>query len=309
MAKRKYYKILKDGRSFCGGRLTWSLPSRGKPGDWHEVEGELVRCCNGLHLTSEPIYMRSPGTICYEAEYEGDAIGPFHDELVVRRCRLVRRVPWPEFRSEEKPDPEPAKDSEAMQLLRHVWKSVRGHTWRAINDSMQHALRLAIESGMQFGPDDFAEIDRDFSAGYWLGIEMAYARACDGPHGPNASAYQAIEKRLGRKPFIVHSSAKGKRWDPDSPPGPKVRLRVGTRFDWHINLKDRVVVEVTSFNDEEKSLIACSYKEAEPDKCGERKIDRRFRITHEDIAAYHAAIREFRKSRTEQTETAAASSE
>jgi hypothetical protein len=68
---RHYYKILKNGRSCNGGKMTWSLPKDGVPGKWHEVTGDLVRCQNGLHLTSEPSYRlerSEPLLACYLAE-------------------------------------------------------------------------------------------------------------------------------------------------------------------------------------------------------------------------------------------------
>jgi hypothetical protein len=295
MAKA-YYKILKEGRSCNGGKLTWSLPKNRKPGDWHEVAGDLERCKNGLHLTSEPTYYRDPGKSCYLAEIEGETVGPYGDELVCRKIRLVRFVPWKELVPDgdgAKPEP-PAKTerSPAYRLLAHVWKHEgdgMGKSWARINDAMQMALKLAITSGMKFDPEDFASFSKDFNSGYWIGDgEHYYAMACarDRQHGANASAYQSYEHWRGRKPFIVAEEAREG--------ATRIRLCVGQRFDWHIKLKTEAKVIVTSFDDHatQPCLIACSYKDA-----ARSKIDKRFKITHEDIVNYHAAIREASKAK------------
>lgn len=294
---KTYYKILQDGRSCNGGNLTWSLPQykggRWHPGEWHEVDSRPLHLCrHGLHLTSEPTYRRTSTTQCYEAEFDGEIIGPFGDELVVRKCRLVRRVQWSEFKIAVERDPEPQKDSPALTLLRHVWKNIDYRSHALANDAMQRALSLAIESGMEFGVDDFAAIKAEFRPQYWLNMESAYSRACaaDRAHGENTSAYKAIEKHLGRKPFLVV---------PNAHAASKIRLCEGRRFDWHIDLKQRIRVTVTSFADDQSAVIACSYK-VPNDGSYERKIDRRFRITHDDIAGYHKAIREAKaKSKSE----------
>lgn len=289
-AKKRYYKILIDGRSFNGGRLTWSLPRNGKPGEWHEVEGELKRCANGLHLTSEPTYRRVTSSVCYLAEHEGEVIGPFGDELVVRKCRLVRRVPWPELKTSDPEAPSEDKgDSPALVLLKHVWKSQgegAGNSWRRLNSAMQVALRLAIESGFRFDPGDFSTFSAEFNAGYWWGDqEHYYSLACEGPHGPNPSAIKAIEAWKKRRPWIVMEDA-GE---------PKVRPHVGSRFRWfddpeNPSPKGRHWAIVTSFNDKDDRLVACSYKDSD-----RSKIDRRFAIAREDVAAYHKAIARLKK--------------
>lgn len=282
-AKDKWYKVLERGKSFHGGTLKWSLPTKEGPGEWHEVSGDLVRCENGLHLTTDPLTLRpktSPKTVrCYEAEFVGDTLPLKEHELVVRRCRLVREVPWSEL-----------APSAALVLLSHVWKAEGaahgGHSWRRLNDAMRTALFLAIDAGMTFDDSDFRKIAHKFNSGYWLDIEYAYKHACGeqqgGNHGPNPTAIHAIESHLGRTPFLIarepnHGS-------------PKDRICVGSRFSWHIDMKNRVYVTVTSFAADQSHVVACSYKEREPGR-NERKVDRMFRITHDDLAAYHAAIR------------------
>jgi hypothetical protein len=88
----KYYKVLRNGRSFHGGDMAWSLPDGDTPGEWHEVTGALSLCRHGLHLTSEPAKWWAPDASAFEAEYEGDLVTDGGDKVAVRRCRLVRRV-------------------------------------------------------------------------------------------------------------------------------------------------------------------------------------------------------------------------
>lgn len=196
--------------------------------------------------------------------------------------------------------------SPALGLLDYVWKNVPYDSHREMNAAMQVALRLAVESRMEWAIGDCKHIGDNYRPGYWMGEqgwEPSYARACDGPHGPNPSAIKAIEAHLGRKPFIVRRTA-GE--------AVTIRLHVGAQFHWHDNMKARVNVEVTSFSTKKVKgkgkdakevkvpcVVACSYKYT--GKSCERKIDRVFKISHDDIAAYHKAIRDHEKTKAKAT--------
>jgi hypothetical protein len=295
----KLYKILKKGQSCNGGDMVWSLPKRGKPGDWHEVKGTLMRCENGFHLTDRPLSYRGEGRSAYEVEFDGDISEPRGNEYVARKVRLIRHVPWKELlpvgdgMEDEPKDP---GTSPALVLLDHVWKTQgdgMGKSWARLNSAMQVALNLAIEHGIRFDEDDFVYVTKNFRPGYWLNWEKAYSRACAllRAHGENPSAIKAIEKHLNRKPFIVAEKPHIK--------SSKIRLCEGRRFSWHVKLKTRVNVTVTSFTtlpDGTPAVIACSYKPYDPNES--RKIDKRFTITHAAIAEYHNAIRDFAKAQT-----------
>lgn len=101
----KYYKVLVNGRSCNGGHAEWSLPKkRGngtwKPGDWMpEVQGPLVLCASGYHLTREPALWWQEGAECYVAEWDGEHVGDGVDKITVRRCRLLRRLTAAELAS------------------------------------------------------------------------------------------------------------------------------------------------------------------------------------------------------------------
>lgn len=90
----KYYKVLVDGKSCHGGTLTWSLPVDGNPGEWHNVDGKITLCENGLHVTTNPTHWWKDGCTVYEVEIDGE-IGGRNDEkckLVVPKVRLLVAV-------------------------------------------------------------------------------------------------------------------------------------------------------------------------------------------------------------------------
>ncbi len=89
------YKILVQGQSCHGGSLDWSLPHDGQPGEWHEVQGELVKCRKGIHLTDDPAQWWKPGCTIYPVEAEG-VVGSCEDDadrkVVAHRVRLLREL-------------------------------------------------------------------------------------------------------------------------------------------------------------------------------------------------------------------------
>lgn len=186
------------------------------------------------------------------------------------------------------------RDSQAIQLLDLVWRSVNSalpHSWTRVNGSMRQALFLALTSGMEFADDDFAVMSSRFNSGRWLGcdIESFYRIAVE---LGDSRAWKAFEKANGRKPFILDGT----------------RMFVGREFEWR---GDRV--KCTSFRDAplqaQPSFTAVSYvgwtaEENQPPRkfrdiggtgqdvrnsssvAGdryERKIRRRFTITHADL--------------------------
>lgn len=284
------YKVLADGKSCSGGDLVWSLPSDdGKPGNWHEVEGPLVQCKNGLHLTPDPgnVWGQHHAPEAYLVEAEGVEIGdPTRDwEVVARRVRLVRRLTWAELaefgitpdgidhghkhqRTTAKkryPAPAPLAErgpSPAMMLMRTVWENCCGaneHSWRRVNHAMHSALMLAITSGLSFAPDDFKAIHDTMRGGYWMGDAESFFRvAVESNH---TQACVSFETWYARKPFL---------WEGK-------RLYVGAQFTW-----EGEAVTVTSFS-AKGSLCACSYKPRESHDDSGTRIARRFDISRADI--------------------------
>ena len=189
-------------------------------------------------------------------------------------------------------------ESKGLQLLSLVWENAQtatGHSWLKRNHALSEAISLAIRAGFKFDLGDWKAMDR-FRPGYWRYIETNYR---DAVVYRNASAYQAIEAHLRRKPFIV----KGASIDLHTGDGPcgegLARLIVGAQFDW-----DGRRVTVTSFD--EAHVIACAYSpwtKADGDPCpicnkdrkwqtgAERKPLKRYKITHADIAAAKRAAK------------------
>lgn len=90
----KYYKVLVNGKSCHGGNLVWSLPTEAAPGEWHSVNGKIVLCENGLHVTTNPTHWWKDGCIVYEVEIDGEIGGRIDHKckLVVPKVRLLRAV-------------------------------------------------------------------------------------------------------------------------------------------------------------------------------------------------------------------------
>lgn len=164
-------------------------------------------------------------------------------------------------------------DSTAIRWLQFMWDHVQertGHSWLKMNHAMREALVLAVKAGMEFGKEDFLEMQVRFRSGYWLTeAEGIYTTAVI---YRNASAYRAYEFHRGRKAFIV----KGARVPVATGDGPAggglARLVVGARFEY-----EGVGVVVTSFNDAAGVVVACAYEGSE------RRLVGRFRLTHDDL--------------------------
>jgi hypothetical protein len=90
-----YYKVLKNGESMIG-KFSWSLPKGDEKGEWHEVDGEISMCQNGLHLTARPVtWFQHKDCEVYEVEIDESKeviTEDFSDKIAVRRCRLVRKL-------------------------------------------------------------------------------------------------------------------------------------------------------------------------------------------------------------------------
>lgn len=159
-------------------------------------------------------------------------------------------------------------DSKAMRFLQATWDMAHPKkSWRTLNSMMHQALRMAINAGTDFGEADFLEFHARFRFGYWIGadgVEIMYGLAIE---AGNRSAWRAIEYYLGRQPFIVKRARYGHLHV-------MPRVCVGAEFDW-----EGERVKVTSFDDTNRALIACSYK---PHRVAQ-KILHRYVITHAEI--------------------------
>lgn len=282
-APRALYKVLRDGKSIYGGGLVWSLPDGDRPGDWHSVEGPLVRCKNGLHLTRFPADRWSHGCEVYLVEAEDLMFGnPEDEEVVARRVRLLRRLTWAELAefgitakgvdrdhpSQKKkakskygapPPPPPAGPSPTMALIETVWENrccATPHAWIRVNQAMYAALMLAIEGGLAFNKDDFKDIERKTRGGRWMGEpERFFKVAVEEGH---VQACVSFESWVGRPPFM---------WDGK-------RLFVGRSFPW-----EGYQVTVTSFHADGTGLTACAYRPKESRGDYLTKVEKRFNVS------------------------------
>jgi len=146
------------------------------------------------------------------------------------------------------------------------------HSWRKLNASLREALTLAIKSEMLFVPAEIAWIHRNYQGGFWFGSgEWILRAACLAGNSSAASSFNHWKKRK-RFPWKGRITLYG------YPGCPKLKyLFEWARFWWNDEL-----VEVTSFNDDEGYLIACSYhRSSKPG--GRKKVKHRYTITPADL--------------------------
>jgi len=196
---------------------------------------------------------------------------------------------------------EEVKLSDAMILLTHVWsrgRRVKPFSEARFRSTLHDALELAIIGGLNFDIDDCSKFSNAFSwgAGYYkeqlLSFdESSYAKAIV---ASNTSACHSFEKYRNRKPFITNQvdhnyqllrSMPG-RWDITRP---RDRLGIGSKFTWQ-----GTKVTVTSFDDKNGKVIACSYKSRELEvpcpscgrggwETGTLKVEHIYKLTNKEL--------------------------
>lgn len=168
--------------------------------------------------------------------------------------------------------------STVIRTLDLVWDAVhRSNTWSwlRLNSCMHKALKLAIISGMKFEAGDLGYISQEFRWGWWCGDGEHYYTLAVAEN--NMSAIHALKTHWGRKPFItdnVHPAG--------AQPRQRGRLACATQFYWNGEM-----VTVTSFNEHEGIVIACTYKPYELDErgycTGPRKVAHIYKISHKEL--------------------------
>ena len=155
--------------------------------------------------------------------------------------------------------------SPALALIQDIRKYC-GHqhgrgNWRQgrsrdlLRGALHAALKLAIVSHVEFGPDDFVPIWHMIDGSDWEGY---YALACNGRPRLNRSAAIAYEHWRRRPPFLF-KSAKARAGE---------RMYVGYGFWWPDAQEGRIALKVTSFAKDGQSLTACAYQpQPEPTRC------------------------------------------
>jgi hypothetical protein len=175
-------------------------------------------------------------------------------------------------------DDEPSPAAHFIRFFREHQGYQQGRSNERWNAGMRECLRVAIRYGLRFDKEDFAVMTqpnaRHNCTGHPMGIsldvrEWEYAIACGSERGIlNLSAAQAYEHALKRKPFLIEDDH-----DTTTP----TRIYEGREFKWYGK-----TIKCTSFAEDQQSLIACTYKPQEKGTY-ERKLDKRIRITHDDI--------------------------
>lgn len=94
---RTAYKFMGSGGLSPYQRTKWSIPHGGHPGRWMpRIKGPLVECENGYHVVTTRrglvIWMES-ATALYEAAWSLQLIEGNQKKSVVRKARLIRRIP------------------------------------------------------------------------------------------------------------------------------------------------------------------------------------------------------------------------
>lgn len=87
----KFYKFLTSAGNSTYQGFSWPLPDGDNPGLWVEVEGDLVKCENGLHAALESNLVPWIGALLFEMEFDGE-VEQDDEKVWGRRARLVREV-------------------------------------------------------------------------------------------------------------------------------------------------------------------------------------------------------------------------
>ena len=99
----------------------------------------------------------------------------------------------------------------AYQLIKFVWENEKTNSYSRINRLMYEAVLLAISGNFTFNDDDFSDISKNMSGGYWFGANSNGKGMGEGFYSQaisynNTSAIKSYEKYIGLKPFITNQS-------------------------------------------------------------------------------------------------------
>jgi hypothetical protein len=185
------------------------------------------------------------------------------------------------------------KKSAVIELLDLVYDRANEaveHSWERLNHAMRHALELAVGAGFTFAESDIAYVHANYRSGYWLGesSEWVYALAIGVGNLTAAKSYEAYAKR---EPFIaddvrLHINSQGYT-NGDSGKRQRERLAVGSEFPWK-----GATARVTSFSGDGLTLTACTYKPRNSNDHLRERIDKRYKISRDDIIADRAERKE-----------------
>jgi hypothetical protein len=147
--------------------------------------------------------------------------------------------------------------SKAFELVKFIWDNEKTDSYVRINSLMQDALKLAINAQFKFDKDDFKNICKSFSGGYWFGVntngkgmgEVFYNLACK---VGNMSAAQSYEAFYDFKAFIT---TKGNRLNEYSELKHNNRRYMVTGFDFETKKIHCVSYELSDWQQNGKKQL------------------------------------------------------
>lgn len=179
--------------------------------------------------------------------------------------------------------------SNVIRLLDLVWSTTNaavGHSYERLNHAMRSALELAIGAGFEFKEGDIKHVFDNYRSGYWIGESNEWIYT-DAITVGNMSAIKSFESAVGRQGFLADDVDIGVRRNTfvhlvgDRK---RERLCVGASFTYR-----GLRLTVTSFANGSDYVNACTYV---PKDDYRKKIDKRFKITREDIISERAERKE-----------------
>lgn len=194
-----------------------------------------------------------------------------------------------------------APKSAVIELLEVVWANANratGHSFERLNHAMRNAMEMAIGAGFVFAEKDMERIASDFGWGHWCGesSEWVYSLAIQ---VGNMSAIREYERWKVREPFIatkVTTSERSGAYVHGSGTRDKERLHVGCEFMWQGHK-----VVVNSFAKDSAYVNVGAYKKVKTTNGRyshfSDKLERRFKITREELLSGRAEDRERRTLR------------
>lgn len=162
-----------------------------------------------------------------------------------------------------------------QKIYRKSWES-GGQSYIRLNAALQLGMQAVITAGLLFDLNDIREIASTFRSRYWFSDDDGEWIFKTAVKENNLSACLSFEDYKGRKPFILEGK----------------RMYVGRQFYWYDKDGKGYYVTCTSFAENGDYFTACSYKSTDSYRS---KIDKRFKITWDDLAGKREAIQSQKK--------------
>ena len=147
-----YYKFLTADGCSPYANYEWPLPTEDRPGEWVEVEGELVECKRGIHACRQEDLLHWLDATLYELEY-AEPPEAAANKVFGRSARLVRRIPEWDDRTAR------MLAADFAEHVAHLWEAPDRVTWVPA-DTISVVRRYAE------GDATREELDAAYSAAY-----------------------------------------------------------------------------------------------------------------------------------------------